>query len=100
MNKGLLNDGRQKGTPSAHTVQVYVNTLLEAYIFYDIKRFDIKGKAFPQTLGKYYIVDIGLRNYLLGFKDHDRGHVIENVVYFELLRRGYNVSIGILPMAV
>lgn len=45
-------------------------------------------------LGKYYIVDIGLRNYLLGFRDRDSGHAIENVVYFELLRRGYDVSIG------
>ena len=58
------------------------------------KRFDIKGKKFLRTLGKYYIVDIGLRNYLLGFRDRDSGHTIENVVYFELLRRGYDVSIG------
>ena len=72
----------------------YVNALLEAYFFYDIKRFDIKGKEFLRTLGKYYIVDIGLRNYLLGFRDRDSGHAIENVVYFELLRRGYDVSIG------
>lgn len=94
VNEGLLEDGRQKGTPSAHTVQAYVNALLESYFFYDIKRFDIKGKEFLRTLGKYYIVDIGLRNYLLGFRDRDSGHAIENVVYFELLRRGYDVSIG------
>ena len=47
-----------------------------------------------RTLGKYYIVDIGLRNYLLGFRDLDTGHIIENIVYFELLRRGYDVAIG------
>ena len=94
VNEGLLEDGRRKGTPSAHTVQAYVNALLEAYFFYDVKRFDIKGKEFLRTLGKYYIVDIGLRNYLLGFRDRDSGHAIENVVYFELLRRGYDVSIG------
>ncbi|WP_425755400.1 ATP-binding protein [Ihubacter sp. rT4E-8] len=94
MNEGLLEDGKRKGIPSAHTVQNYVNALLEAYFFYDIKRFDIKGKEFLRTLGKYYIVDIGLRNYLLGFRDRDSGHAIENVVYFELLRRGYDVSIG------
>lgn len=94
VNEGLLEDGRQKRTPSAHTVQAYVNALLESYFFYDIKRFDIKGKEFLRTLGKYYIVDIGLRNYLLGFRDRDSGHAIENVVYFELLRRGYDVSIG------
>lgn len=94
VNEGLLEDGRRKGTPSAHTVQAYVNALLESYFFYDIKRFDIKGKEFLRTLGKYYIVDIGLRNYLLGFRDRDSGHAIENVVYFVLLRRGYDVSIG------
>ena len=93
-NEGLLEDGKRRGTPSAHTVQAYVNALLEAYFFYDIKRFDIKGKEFLRTLGKYYIVDIGLRNYLLGFRDRDSGHAIENVVYFELLRRDYDVSIG------
>ena len=94
VNEGLLEDGRRKGSPSAHTIQLYVNALLESYFFYDIKRFDIKGKEFLRTLGKYYIVDIGLRNYLLGFRDRDNGHAIENVVYFELLRRGYDVSIG------
>lgn len=94
VNEGLLKDGKRKGTPSAHTVQAYVNALLEAYFFYDIKRFDIKGKEYLRTLGKYYIVDIGLRNYLLGFRNRDSGHALENVVYFELLRRGYDVSVG------
>lgn len=94
MNEGLLEDGNRKGTPSAHTVQAYVNALLESYFFYEIKRFDIKGKEYLRTLGKYYIVDIGLRNYLLGFRNRDSGHAIENVVYFELLRRGYDVAIG------
>ena len=75
-------------------MQAYVNALLESYFFYEIKRFDIKGKAYLRTLGKYYIVDIGLRNYLLGFRHRDSGHAIENVVYFELLRRGYDVAIG------
>ena len=94
VNEGLLEDGKRKGTPSAHTVQAYINALLESYFFYEIKRFDIKEKAFLRTLGKYYIVDIGLRNYLLGFRDRDSGHALENIVYFELLRRGYDVSIG------
>ena len=94
VHEGLLEDGKRKGTPSVHTVQAYVNALLESYFFYDIKRFDIKGKEFLRTLGKYYIVDIGLRNYLLGFRNRDSGHALENVVYFELLRRGYDVSIG------
>lgn len=94
VNEGLLEDGKRKGVPSAHTVQAYVNALLESYFYYDIKRFDIKGKEYLRTLGKYYIVDIGLRNYLLGFRNRDSGHAIENVVYFELLRRGYDVAIG------
>lgn len=94
VNEGLLEDGKRKGSPSAHTVQAYVNALLESYFYYDIKRFDIKGKEYLRTLGKYYIVDIGLRNYLLGFRNRDSGHAIENVVYFELLRRGYDVAIG------
>ncbi len=94
VNEGLLEDGKRKGAPSAHTVQAYVNSLLESYFYYDITRFDIKGKEYLRTLGKYYIVDIGLRNYLLGFRNRDSGHVIENVVYFELLRRGYDVAIG------
>lgn len=94
VNESLLDEGRRKTKPSAHTVPAYVNALLEAYFFYDIKRFDIKGKEFLRTLGKYYIVDIGLRNYLLGFRNRDSGHAIENVVYFELLCRGYDVAIG------
>lgn len=94
VNEGLLKDGKRKGAPSAHTVQTYVNALLESYFFYEIKRFDIKGKEYLRTLGKYYIVDIALRNYLLGFRNRDSGHAIENIVYFELLRRGYDVAIG------
>ena len=92
-NEGLLSDNR-KSKPATQTVQAYVSALVESYIFYEAKRFDIKGKEYLRTLGKYYIVDIGLRNYLLGFRDMDTGHVLENVVYFELLRRGYDVAVG------
>ena len=94
VNEGLLEGNARKNAPSAHTVQAYVGALLESYIFYEVKRFDIKGKEYLRTLGKYYIADIGLRNYLLGFRDRDTGHVLENIVYFELLRRGYDVAIG------
>ncbi len=93
-NEGLLEEGRRKGSPSVHTIQAYTEALLESYFFYEIKRFDIKGKEYLRTLGKYYIVDIGLHNYLLGFRNRDTGHVLENVVYFELLSRGYDVAIG------
>lgn len=94
INEGMLEDSKRKGNPSAHTVAAYVNALLESYFFYEIKRFDIKGKEYLRTLGKYYIVDIGLRNYLLGFRNRDSGHSLENIVYFELLRRGFDVAIG------
>ena len=93
-DEGLLEGANRSSKPSAHTVSSYVNALLESYFFYEIKRFDIKGKEYLRSLGKYYIVDIGLRNYLLGFRDRDTGHSLENVVYFELLRRGYDVAIG------
>lgn len=94
INEGLLQEREKKGTPSSHTIETYVNTLVETYMFYEIKRFDIKGKEYLKTLGKYYISDIGFRNYLLGLRDRDRGHILENVVYFELIRRGYDVAIG------
>lgn len=96
LNEKLI-ENRTKGAnmkPAVQTVQSYILSLLESYIFYEIKRYNIKGKEYLKTLGKYYIVDIGLRNYLLGFSEIDRGHIIENIVYFELLRRGYDVLIG------
>ena len=93
VSEGLLESGR-KTKPATQTIQAYIQALTESFIFYEIKRFDIKGKEYLKTLGKYYIVDIGLRNYLLGYRDGDSGHILENIVYFELLRRGYDVAIG------
>lgn len=94
VSEGLLEDGKRKAKPATHTIQAYIEALKESFIFYEIKRFDIKGREFLKTLGKYYIVDIGLRNYLLGYRDGDTGHILENIIYFELLRRGYDVAIG------
>jgi hypothetical protein len=94
IGEGLLDEGPRKTKPATHTLQAYIAALVEAYIFYEIKRFDIKEKGYLRTLGKYYIVDIGLRNYLLGFREGDTSHIIENIVYFELLRRGYDVAVG------
>ena len=94
VNEKLLDSGSRKGNPAVQTIQAYVGALLESFVFYEIKRFDIKGKEYLRTLGKFYIVDIGLRNYLLGFRDMDTGHIMENIVYFELLRLGYDVAIG------
>ena len=94
VSEGLLEDGKRKAKPATHTIQAYIEALKESFIFYEIKRFDIKGREYLKTLGKYYIVDIGLRNYLLGYRDGDTGHILENIIYFELLRRGYDVAIG------
>lgn len=94
VNEGLLENGNRKSKPAVKTIQAYIKALCEAYIFYEIKRFDIKGKEYLRTLGKYYVVDIGLRNYMLGYREGDSGHILENIIYFELLRRGYDVAIG------
>lgn len=94
VSEKMLEDRARHGKPATQTIAAYVGALQEAYMFYEIKRFDVKGKAELKTLGKYYIVDIGLRNYLLGYRDVDTGHIIENIVYFELLRRGFDVAVG------
>lgn len=78
----------------AKTVEKYLEALSESYIIYQTKRYNIKGKQYLKTLEKYYVVDIGLRFMLLGSQQADAGHILENVVYLELLRRGYNVSVG------
>ena len=94
VSEKLLEDRAKQGKPATQTISAYVGALKEAYLFYEIKRFDVKGKEELKTLGKYYIVDVGIRNYLLGYRDVDTGHMIENIVYFELLRRGYDVAVG------
>ena len=84
-----------QGTKITHnTVLNYLNMFENAYIIYKAPRYDIKGKQLLKTLEKYYIVDTGIRNVMLGFRDSDYGHIIENIVYFELLRRGYDVTVG------
>lgn len=92
ISEGLLRN--RKTDPSVNTIQSYIMTLTQSYLFYDIKRFDIKGKEYLRTLGKYYIADIGLRNNLLGIRNRDVGHVLENIVYLELLKRGYQTAVG------
>lgn len=79
---------------SIHTVENYITSLTEAFIFYKASRYDVKGKQYLKTGDKYYIADPGLRYFLLGRKQGDTGHILENVVYLELLRRGYDVYIG------
>lgn len=80
---------------SNHTVENYLTSFLESFLIYKAERFDVKGKNLLVRDYKYYAVDTGLRSYLLGKKaDSDRGHVLENIVYLELLRRGYKVYVG------
>ncbi len=73
------------------TVSLYIDYLQNAYIFYYVSRYDIRGKQLLKTLGKYYIIDIGFRNMLLGYRNVDRGHILENIVFLELVRRDYKV---------
>lgn len=79
---------------SVPTVENYISALIDSYILYKAERYDIKGKQYLSTGVKYYVADIGLRYYLLGTKPADMGHILENVVYLELLRRGYEVYVG------
>lgn len=79
---------------SNHTVENYLDGLVDSLLMYRVSRYDIKGKEYLQLQDKYYLVDIGLRYYLLGTRNVDQGHILENIVYLELLRRGYTVYVG------
>lgn len=81
-------------TITADTVGNYLEYLCEAFLFYKVYRYDIKGKEYLKTLNKYYISDIGLRNSKLQFRQLEVTHTLENIIYQELLRRGYMVDIG------
>ena len=76
------------------TVENYIQALMESFILYKAGRYDIRGKQHLKSLEKYYLVDVGLRRLIFGDKNADIGHILENIVYLELLRRGYRVSIG------
>ena len=87
----LTSSGRKT---TSDTIDNYLKMLESAYIIYKANRYDLKGKMFLKTLEKYYMVDMGIRNRLIGLGNTDVGHVLENIVYLELLRRGYEVTIG------
>ena len=87
----MTSDGRKITSP---TVENYLSALVDSYILYKVRRYDIKGKQYLKTGEKYYVVDIGLRYYLLGTKKVDMEHILENIIYLELLRRGYEIYIG------
>ena len=89
-----LNSNKIVEKSNHQTIDNYLNMLEKSFIMYKANRTDIKSKALLKTLGKYYISDTGIRNIILGFRNIDEGHLLENVVYLELLRRGYRVNIG------
>lgn len=91
--EGDLRGGKGKNV-AGKTVDKYIAMLRSAFVFYSVGRYDVKGKQLLKTLGKNYIIDLGFRNMLLGYRDADRGHILENVVFLELLRRDYRVYIG------
>jgi len=91
ISKTMTADGRKIDT---HTTENFINAFCDSFILYKADRYDIKGKKLLKTLNKYFLVDTGFRYILLGDKKNDTGHVLENIVYLELLRRGYNVYIG------
>ena len=93
----LSNEGDIEGKGkkiASQTVEKYISMLRSAFIFYSVERYDVKGKQLLKTLGKNYIIDLGFRNMLLGYRDADRDHIIENIVFLELIRRDYHVYIG------
>ncbi len=87
----LTSSGRKT---TSDTIDNYLKMLSNAFIIYKANRYDLKGKMFLKTLEKYYIVDMGIRNQLTGLRNTDYGHVLENLIYLELVRRGYEVAIG------
>lgn len=87
----LTSSGRKT---TSDTIDNYLKMLENAFIIYRANRYDLKGKLFLKTYEKYYVVDTGIRNQLTGLRNTDYGHILENIVYFELLRRGFSVSIG------
>lgn len=89
-----LNSNKIAEKSNHQTIDNYLNMLEKSFIMYKADRTDIKSKALLKTLGKYYISDTGIRNIILGFRNIDEGHLLENIVYLELLRRGYKVNIG------
>lgn len=87
----MTSSGRKISVP---TVENYLSALCDSFILYKVGRYDIKGKQYLATGAKYYAADIGLRYFILGIKQADMGHILENIVYLELIRRGYEIHIG------
>jgi len=87
----LTSSGKKISRP---TIDTYLGYLINGYAVYKVQRYDIKGKEYLKSLEKYYVTDIGLRHYLLGFRNINHGHLLENIVFLELKRRGFEIYIG------
>lgn len=87
----MTSSGRKIST---HAAESYISGLINSFIIYKVSRYDVKGKQYLKTISKYYITDMGLRSFLLGDRGGDAGYILENMVFLELVRRGFNVYVG------
>ena len=87
----MTSYGRKVSSP---TVESYLSGLIDSFILYKVNRFNISGKQYLKTAEKYYVVDLGLKQFLLGTKSQNLGHNLENIVYLELLKWGYEIYVG------
>ncbi len=83
---------------SVNTITSYINYLLDVFLIEKAKKYDVKHKKYISTPSKYYFTDIGLRNCRLNFRQQEEGHIMENILYNELLYRGYNVDVGVVEI--
>lgn len=91
-------NSRYQVRPSDHTLSAYLEHLTDAFLFTKARRYDVKGRRYIDSPSKYYAMDLGLRNARLNFRDTDRSHPMENVIFNELIRRGYSVDVGVVPI--
>lgn len=96
LEKAMKNQGAE--TPSAPTIRKYLECLVDAYLFSKAERYDIRGKKYLDYPSKYYAEDVGIRNAALGFREQEETHLMENVIFCELLRRGYKVDVGVVEI--
>ena len=99
-SRRLTNTYKSNGNKelSVNTLISYLEYLEDAFLIEKVDRFDVKGKRYIKSLNKYYFSDLGLRNAILNFRQQEENHIMENIVYLELVRRGYNVDVGIVEI--
>lgn len=93
-------NSRYRIHPSDHTLSAYLEHLTDAFLFSKTRRYDVKGRRYIDSPSKYYATDMGLRNARINFRDTDRSRPMENVIFNELIRRGYSVDVGVVPIQV